>query len=373
MITYNWPGKTMKTQDFFFSLPEDRIAQYPPAERGESRLMVLDRQSRGRAHLMVADLPALLEPGSLLVFNKSRVRKARVYGTPCSGAAGGELEFLLVQRREGRTWLAMARKPRRRRPGSRYRFAGGREGEISGQEGEFLLLTFDEPLDEAWFETHGHVPLPPYIKRGDKPLDGERYQTVYAERRDAGAAGEGECAAGRSLAAPTAGLHFTRELLDRLAEAGMETAFITLHVGPGTFLPVRTENIEDHRMHEESYGIDGETAARIEDAKARGRKVVAVGTTSIRTLESAWKDGALRRGEGRTSLFIYPGFKFQAADALFTNFHTPGSTLLMLVSAFAGGLDANPVAGRDFMLESYAEAVRGGYRFFSYGDAMLIR
>jgi S-adenosylmethionine:tRNA ribosyltransferase-isomerase len=369
----------MKTQDFFFKLPESLIAQYPPAERGGSRLMVLDRRDRRRQHRMIADLPELLEPGSLLVFNKSRVRKARIYGVPPQG--GGRVEFLLVKKTGPRSWQVLTRASGRRRPGSRYIFDGGREGEITGVEGNFRVLSFDEPIDEPWLEAHGHVPLPPYIKREDAPPDSERYQTVYAE----------SAGSGRSAAAPTAGLHFSRELLARLEAAGMETAFITLHVGLGTFLPVRTENIEDHPMHEESFSIDGETAARIEKAKAGGRRIVAVGTTSIRALESAWENGRLRSGEGATSIFIYPGYRFQVIDALFTNFHTPGSTLLMLVSAFAGAkpeafADAKPgafaganpegfaaAAGRDFILESYGEAVREGYRFFSYGDAMLIR
>jgi S-adenosylmethionine:tRNA ribosyltransferase-isomerase len=375
MITSNWSEKTMKTQDFFFKLPDDLIAQYPPKERGGSRLMVLDRQTRGRSHRMVADLPELLEPGSLLVFNKSRVRKARIYGT--SPASEGPAEFLLVKRLDDRSWLVMTRKAGRRRPGRRYCFAGGREGEITGRDGGFLVLAFDEPIDEAWLETYGRIPLPPYIKREVGPLDSERYQTVYAEE-PGDAPGKSP---GRSAAAPTAGLHFTRELLADLAAAGMETAFITLHVGLGTFLPVRTDRVEDHTMHEESFHIDGETADRIEKAKAEGRRVVAVGTTSVRTLESAWKDGGLKRGEGSTSIFIYPGFRFQVTDALFTNFHTPGSTLLMLTAGFAeaapggpGGIGGNSrPGGREFILESYAEAVGEGYRFFSYGDAMLIR
>jgi S-adenosylmethionine:tRNA ribosyltransferase-isomerase len=215
------------------------------------------------------------------------------------------------------------------------------------------MLRFDAPVDDAWLDQYGHIPLPPYIRREDTPADSERYQTVYA-------------AVPGSAAAPTAGLHFTREILGELASRGLETAFVTLHVGPGTFLPVRAENIEDHAMHEESYSIDEETAATIEKARAEGRRIIAVGTTSLRALESAWDEagGRLRRGEAATSIFIYPGYAFKLADGLFTNFHTPESTLLMLVSA---------LAGRDFILESYKEAVELGYRFFSYGDAMLIK
>jgi S-adenosylmethionine:tRNA ribosyltransferase-isomerase len=346
----------MKTQDFSFDLPERLIAQAPSPERGLSRLMLLDRASRRVSHRMAAELPEILESGSLLVFNDSKVRKARVYGE--SESSGARVEFLLFQKLDAYTWRAVVQRSRRRRPGSRYVFPGGLEGEICGAEGEFRLLRFNAPVDDAWLDAHGHIPLPPYIKREDTAEDAARYQTVYA-------------AAPGSAAAPTAGLHFTRELLARLADRGIETAFLTLHVGLGTFWPVRTENIEDHRMHEEAYVITEETACRVEKAKAEGRKVIAVGTTSVRTLEAAWQDGRLARGEGAASIFIYPGYAFKAVDALFTNFHTPRSTLLMLVSAFAEP-KTGASAGRDFILESYACAVREGYRFFSYGDAMLI-
>jgi S-adenosylmethionine:tRNA ribosyltransferase-isomerase len=365
----------LKLSGFDFDLPEELIAQYPPAERGQSRLMVLDRGKGSREHRMVGELPLLLEPGSLLVFNDSRVRKARLLGRSLDTGAGAE--FLLVDKLnpDGSLWRVMTRRAKRRRPGSRYGFAGPAAGsvgggssgsgvtaEITGEDGEFRLLRFDSPLDDAWLDRYGHIPLPPYIRREDRASDGERYQTVYASRTG-------------SVAAPTAGLHFTRQLLEALEAAGMETVFITLHVGLGTFLPVRTENIEDHVMHRESYNIGDETASRIEAARASGRRIVAVGTTSLRTLESAWtpggadspegsRAGKLRRGEGSTAIFIYPGYTFKVADQLFTNFHTPLSTLLMLAAA---------VAGRELILESYGEAVREGYRFFSYGDAMLIK
>jgi S-adenosylmethionine:tRNA ribosyltransferase-isomerase len=361
----------MKVTDFSFDLPENLIAQYPPPERGTSRLMVLDRARGSREHRRVGELPSLLEPGSLLVFNNSRVRRARIYGL--SPASGVRTEFLLLMRRDERTWKTMVRRTKRRRSGSRYVFDGGLEGEITGAEGEFRFLTFDRPVGDEWLDRYGHIPLPPYIKREDTSEDGERYQTVYAAAPFPG--GDGRTGLGgtdRSAAAPTAGLHFTRELLERLEDAGMETAFITLHVGLGTFLPVRTENVEDHRMHEEVFSVDEKTARRIEKAREEKRKIVAVGTTSVRTLETAWEGGRLRRGEGSTSIFIYPGYTFKATDALFTNFHTPRSSLLMLVAAFAGAKEGGP-PGREFILESYAEAVREGYRFFSYGDAMLIR
>ncbi|MDR1858974.1 MAG: tRNA preQ1(34) S-adenosylmethionine ribosyltransferase-isomerase QueA [Treponema sp.] len=376
----------MKTSDFNFDLPESLIAQYPPESRGQSRLMVLDRQTGKRLHRMVDDLPDILcqnefrgKDGGLplLVFNNSKVRKARLIGK--SLQTGATVEFLLLEktgtRKQGLgtrvsefpdpqspipspqspTWKAIAQHAKRRKPGSQYAFfdEGGTEvaqAEITGREGVFRLLAFDRDIDDAWLDRYGHIPLPPYIKRQDEQADAERYQTVYA-------------AVPGSAAAPTAGLHFTEGLLRRLAAAGIETAFLTLHVGLGTFLPVRSENIEDHLMHREYFSIDEQTAAQIERAKAQGRKVIAVGTTSVRTLESAWEAGRLKRGEGSTAIFIYPGYRFDVIDAMFTNFHTPESTLLMLVSAFAG---------RESILESYAEAIREGYRFFSYGDAMLI-
>ena len=353
----------MLTNDFTFDLPERLIAQHPTPERGQSRLMVMDRKNGSRDHRMVKDLPSILEPGTMMVFNNSRVRRARVIGV--SEASGSRVEFLLLKRLDEHCWQAMAKRVNRRKPGSRYLFTG-----ISGElldsagftlsEGTFVIR-FDRPIDDAWLDIHGHVPLPPYIKRDlnsdgqdsgseDSNADSERYQTVYASEHG-------------SAAAPTAGLHFTEELLAELGKAGIESAFITLHVGIGTFLPVRSKKVEDHHMHEESYSINDETAARIEKAKAEGRKILAVGTTSVRTLEAAWEGDRLRKGDGSTSIFIYPGYTFKAVDALFTNFHTPQSTLLMLVSAFAG---------RDFTLECYNAAVRERYRFFSYGDACLI-
>jgi len=365
----------MKTGDFYFELPEHLIAQHPTEHRGQSRLMLLNRKTGQRTHRMIEDLPEILSGPDfrtdgglpLLVFNNSKVRKARIMGT--SVETGAKVEFLLLERAEpnalgtmpdpeSKTWKALVHRAKRRKPGSVYMFldADGTErarAELSIPESDLLdgirLLTFDRLIDDDWLDQHGHVPLPPYIKREDAPSDADRYQTVYASVTG-------------SAAAPTAGLHFTHELLDRIAAAGVESTFITLHVGLGTFLPVRAEEIKDHVMHEETYSVGEESARKIEEAKAQGRKVVAIGTTSVRTLESAWHAGRLERGEFGTSMFIYPGFRFNVVDALFTNFHTPESTLLMLVSAFMG---------REFALESYAEAVRESYRFFSYGDAML--
>jgi S-adenosylmethionine:tRNA ribosyltransferase-isomerase len=368
----------MKRSDYFFELPESLIAQYPPPERGMSRLMVLDRETGRREGCMVGDLPLLLEKGTVLVFNNSKVRKARLLAR--AEKSGAPAEFLLIKKEkspgeaEGVLWRAMARRSRRRRPGSRYVFDGGAEAEIIAGDEDFRILRFNRVIDDQWLDRYGHIPLPPYIKRPDTEKDSERYQTVYA-------------ASAGSSAAPTAGLHFTRELLAALEAAGMETAFVTLHVGLGTFLPVRADNIEDHRMHEEIYRIDDEAAGKIEKAKAEKRKILAVGTTSVRAMESAWESsaelpggGAFRRGEGASSIFIYPGYSFKVTDMLFTNFHTPESTLLMLASAFAGtkavafaGAKPAAFAGRDLILESYREAIKEGYRFFSYGDAMLIR
>jgi S-adenosylmethionine:tRNA ribosyltransferase-isomerase len=312
---------------------------------------------------MVIDLPQLLcdecflSPSGekpLLVFNDTKVRKARLFGKSCNTEA--IVEFLLLERSEiNEEWKAIVHRAKRRKIGSRYTFydMDGVEinnAQIVGEEGEFRYLKFDNPIDDTWLEKFGHVPLPPYIKRKDVFTDTERYQTVYANKTG-------------SVAAPTAGLHFTQEILDRLSACGIENVFITLHVGLGTFLPVRCENIKDHIMHKEFFNIEEKTALKIERAKETGRKIIAVGTTSVRTLESAWSQGKLKRGESSTSIFIYPPYNFKVIDALFTNFHTPESTLLMLVSAFAG---------RELILDSYAEAVCEGYRFFSYGDAMLI-
>jgi S-adenosylmethionine:tRNA ribosyltransferase-isomerase len=349
----------VKTTDFSFNLPAEQIAQFPPEHRGESRLMILDRKNHSRTHSLVKNLPDLIEPGSLLVFNNSKVRKARLFGT--SVDTGAEVEFLLLNNLGDGLWKCMIKRAKRRRVGSAYVFAGNasnteaasshREAIIESEDNEFRYIRFNQLIDDAWLDAHGHIPLPPYIKREDESSDSERYQTVYAKITG-------------SSAAPTAGLHYTEELLADLERRGIEKTFVTLHVGLGTFLPVRAENITDHVMHEESYSISAEAAEAVNRAKREGRKIIAVGTTSVRTLESAWKDGQLPAGEGTTSIFIYPGYQFKVVDSLFTNFHTPESTLLMLVSAFAG---------KDFIMESYEEAVNTGYRFFSYGDAMLIK
>ncbi|MDR2796542.1 MAG: tRNA preQ1(34) S-adenosylmethionine ribosyltransferase-isomerase QueA [Spirochaetaceae bacterium] len=346
----------MKTSDFYFELPNERVAQYPAA-RGESRLLVLERATGRRSHHMVKDLPGLLESGSLMVFNDSRVRKARIFGTDRRGRA---VEFLLLHRAGTESSWEVITKKAGRRTGERFRFAGGEaetEAELQ-REGPRLLLCFDRPVDDAWLDIHGRVPLPPYIKRADEASDSARYQTVYARAHG-------------SAAAPTAGLHFTDGILSALHGRGVGTAFVTLHVGLGTFLPVRGENVEDHRMHKEYFCIESGTAAAVEAAKRDGRKVVAVGTTTLRALESAWRGGAFQTGEQSTDIFIYGTYRFKTADALFTNFHTPCSTLLMLVCAFAGTA-GGAAAGRKMIMETYREAIQKEYNFFSYGDAMLI-
>jgi len=309
--------------------------------------MVLDRTSGAVSHSSVRDLASWIDPGTVVVINDSRVRKARLFGTRPSGA---KTEFLLLERKGPGLWEALAGRAARLRPGATFSFPGAVTARLDSGSGERRLLRFDPPIDDTWLERHGHVPLPPYIRRPDTDLDQERYQTVYARQTG-------------SAAAPTAGLHLTSGLLEELGAKGVRVARVTLHVGLGTFQPIRSEEIEDHVMHEEAYSIPAETKALVEDAVRSGRGVMAVGTTVVRTLESAWSADGLQAGEGRTRIYITPGYTFKIVRRMLTNFHTPGSTLLVLVSAFAG---------RERILSAYGEAVRRGYRFFSYGDAMLI-
>jgi S-adenosylmethionine:tRNA ribosyltransferase-isomerase len=340
----------MKTSDFSFDLPPDRVAQFPPEHRGESRLLVLHRSGGAGEHSTIRDLPRFVEPGCVIVLNDSRVRKARLYGL--AEKSGGRVEFLLLRRAGRDEWEAVVSKGKRQRPGKRYSFPGDTVGTVTRESPEAKVVRFSPPVDDAYLERHGHVPLPPYIRREDAPEDAERYQTVFA--RVPG-----------SVAAPTAGLHFTAEILASLRDRGATVTTVTLHVGLGTFAPIRVEDIGAHHMHEEEYEISEETARVVTLAKREGRTVLAVGTTAVRTLESAWDAGvaSLRTGAGSTSLFITPGFSFRVVDRLLTNFHTPRSSLLVLVSAFAG---------RERILAAYQEALDRGYRFFSYGDAMLI-
>ncbi len=341
----------MKIRDFSFKLPPEQIAQHPPKERGTARLMVLNPSSGEVQHKNMQDFPDLIEPGTLVVFNNSRVRKARVFA---QSGHGGQVEVFFLNPLGPDSWLCLVSRAKKQRVGKILNFPGGMKGQIISEEGtNRRIFQFTQNLDDAWLEKYGHIPLPPYIKRKDEPEDAERYQSVFS--RETG-----------SSAAPTASLHFTPEILQRLEDRGIETAFITLHVGLGTFEPVRTENLLDHKMHREDFYISPECAEKVERAVREGRPVMAVGTTSLRTLESAWQkgEGRLKQGHDSTDIFIYPGYNFKVVNRLFTNFHTPESTLLVLVSAFAG---------KEKIDRAYHEAVEAGYMFFSYGDAMVIQ
>lgn len=323
----------MLASDFDYELPEDLIAQHPPERRGESRMMVIDRTAGTIRHAAFGDFPSHTREGDLLVLNDTRVVAARFF--PDDGRG----EILRVEALDERRWKCLVRPGKRYRPGATI-VIGGCTGLVESvcEEGGERIIAFDRVPDE---EQCGHLALPPYIRRPDAVEDRERYQTVYA--REAGA-----------IAAPTAGLHFSKEML-----ASLPHAFVTLHVGIGTFRPVSVEKISDHHMHSERYDLSEATA----DAIRSSRRTIAVGTTVVRVLESCARGGELKAGSGETDIFIHPPYRFQAVDALLTNFHLPKSTLLMLVSA---------LAGRDLILEAYHEAVRERYRFFSYGDCMLI-
>lgn len=339
----------MDLKDFAFDLPDELIADRPLPERTASRLLVLDGHTGAFEDRVFRDLETLLRPGDLLVLNDTRVIPARLFGRKDTG---GQVE-LLVERIEGQSdVLAHLRASKRPREGTRVRLEGGGEAVVLGREEDFWRLRFemDGPVLD-YLERHGHMPLPPYIRRPDEGVDRERYQTVFA--RNAGA-----------VAAPTAGLHFDRRMLERLEAAGVEQACVTLHVGAGTFQPVRTDNVLAHRMHSERIDVSDAVCERIADTRRRGRRVVAVGTTVVRALESAAAGSDEPQPfTGETDIFIYPGYRFRAVDAMVTNFHLPESTLMLLVSAFAG---------RENILAAYRHAVAARYRFFSYGDAMFL-
>jgi S-adenosylmethionine:tRNA ribosyltransferase-isomerase len=352
----------MKTSDFDYHLPKELIAQTPMEPRDNSRLMVVDRANGSIQHRRFHDLPELLQPGDLLVFNDSRVMAARLYGT--RSGTGGKVEILLLHRVSPGTWRALVKPGRRLREGAGFEISrdghtlNGEVVEVHDDGSRTVRLSGEEHLDEL-----GVVPLPPYIHQ---PLqDSERYQTVYSRVKG-------------SVAAPTAGLHFTSALLDRVRSVGAETAFVTLHVGWDSFRSVDVEEVESHKMHSEYWMLGREAAAAINRARTEGRRVVSVGTTAVRLLEHAAREEEEGRrgnqgetppqdrvspGSGWTGIFMYPGYRFRVVDALVTNFHLPRSSLLMLTSAFAG---------RDLVLEAYREAARLGYRFYSFGDAMLI-
>lgn len=337
----------MRKSDFHYELPSELIAQQPLA-RGASRLLCLDGDSGTTSDGSFNDLTRLLSPGDLLVLNDTRVIPARLHGTKDTG---GQIEVLIERVLDAARALAQVRASKSPKPGQLLRLEGALDAEVRGRVGEFYELEFkvDASLIDA-LERHGHVPLPPYIERPDAVEDRGRYQTVYAKNPGA-------------VAAPTAGLHFDDAMLARLAEIGVEQAFVTLHVGAGTFQPLRAEQIEGQRLHSERVHVSAETCAKVQRAHAAGRRVVAVGTTVMRALESAARNREIEPLEGETDIFIYPGYQFRVVDALVTNFHLPESSLLMLVCAFAG---------KENVLRAYRQAVEKGYRFFSYGDAMFV-
>jgi len=338
----------MQVKDFHFELPEELIASFPLEQRSASRLLCLDGDSGELAHRGFTDILDLLNPGDLMVFNNTRVIPARLFGEK---ATGGKIEALIERVLDQHRVLAHVRSSRSPKPGAELLFEGGAKAIMIGRHENLFELEFcgDTPVFDL-LEAHGHMPLPPYMKRDDQLEDRERYQTVYNEKPGA-------------VAAPTAGLHFDEALLSKLDEKGIEKAFVTLHVGAGTFQPMKVERVEDHVMHAEYIEVSQEVCDAVKATRARGGRVVAVGTTSVRSLESASQKGEIEPFYGDSSIFIFPGYQFKSVDLLITNFHLPESTLLMLVSAFAGYAHT---------MNAYKVAVEQQYRFFSYGDAMFI-
>ncbi len=340
----------LKKEDFFFNLPEDQIAQDPLEDRSSSRLLVLNKNTGETSHHVFREIPDFLKPGDCLVINDTKVIPARLIGEKES--TGGKVEVLLLKRKENDIWETLVKPGKKMKPGARVSFGGGLlKGQVVDvvDEGNRLIQFEYQGIFEEILDQLGQMPLPPYITH--QLEDKNRYQTVYAKHSG-------------SAAAPTAGLHFTPELLEKIKEMGVEIAHVTLHVGLGTFRPVKVENILEHHMHSEFYRIEASEAEKINRAKDSGHRVICVGTTSCRTIESAADEtGHLKESSGWTEIFIYPGYQFKILDCLITNFHLPESTLIMLVSA---------LAGREHVLSAYEEAVEKGYRFFSFGDAMFI-
>jgi len=338
--------RAMQTIDFDYHLPEVLIAQYPLTERTASRLLHLNKN--GCVDRQFTDLLDLIEPNDLLVFNNTQVIPARLHGFKSSG---GKVEVLIERVLDEHRVLAHVRASKSPKAGSHLRLEFAIDVKMLNRQGELFELDFDHarPVLE-WLQDYGHMPLPPYIERNDEDSDQQRYQTVYAKHPGA-------------VAAPTAGLHFDQPMLDQLSQKGVDFAHVTLHVGAGTFQPVRVENILDHHMHAEMVDVPEQVVAQVAVTKARGGRVIAVGTTAVRSLESAARQGQLAAMQGDTDIFIYPGYQFKVVDALITNFHLPQSTLLMLVSA---------LAGHQNIMQAYQHAVQQQYRLFSYGDAMLI-
>lgn len=337
----------MQLKDFHFDLPDELIARYPTEERTASRLLRLDGETGDIQHNYFYQLTDFVKSNDLLVFNNTRVLPARLFGKKSSG---GQVEILIERVESEHDALAHVRANRSPKPGARLVLEEGTEVEVISKDGAMYQLKLLSSNWHSVMQAVGHMPLPPYIDREDELSDKERYQTVYSEVEGA-------------VAAPTAGLHFDKELLAKLTEKGVETTFVTLHVGAGTFSPVRVDNILEHKMHSEWYELSQEVVEKVKQTRAKGGRVIAVGTTSVRCLESAAISGELKAGSGETDIFIYPGYVFRAVDALITNFHLPESTLMMLVSAFAS---------KKHIMQAYDEAVSEQYRFFSYGDSMFI-
>jgi S-adenosylmethionine:tRNA ribosyltransferase-isomerase len=338
----------MRRDEFSYELPDELIAQFPPEQRGNSRLLAMDCNSGEVSDLQFSDLPDLLNSGDLLVFNDTRVIPARLFGHK---ETGGKVEILLERILDDQRMLAQVRASKTPKPGSVIHLQEGINLELNERQDDmFVLDVIGEMSVLQVMQQVGHMPLPPYIQRDDDIEDAERYQTVYAKKTGA-------------VAAPTAGLHFTDKLLQEITDQGIESVFVTLHVGAGTFQPVRVDNIEEHQMHSEYLEVSADVCEKVKQCKTNGGRVIAVGTTAVRCLETAVQSGEIKSYQGETDIFIYPGYEFKIVDGLITNFHLSESTLLMLVSAFAG---------RDNIMNAYQHAIKQHYRFFSYGDAMFI-
>ncbi len=338
----------MRRDQFYYELPDELIARQPAAERRGSRLLVLDGDSGEIQHRQFPDILEFIQPGDLMVFNNTRVIPARLFGQK---ETGGKIELLVERLLDEQRVLAHIRASKSPKPGTTLMFEGAFQAEVEGRDADLFVVRFPgEKSALELLEAHGHMPLPPYIDRPDRESDRERYQTVYGSEPGA-------------VAAPTAGLHFDEALLQQLRDKGVNMAFVTLHVGAGTFQPVRVDDIREHRMHAEIIDVPQSVCEQVTATRERGGRVIAVGTTSVRCLESAAAGGQVQPTQGETDIFIYPGYEFQVVDCLLTNFHLPESTLLMLVSAFAG---------YDHIREAYRQAVAEKYRFFSYGDAMFL-
>mgnify|MGYP001047165533 CR=1 FL=1 len=338
----------MQRDEFSYQLPEELIAQFPTEQRGNSRLLAMVCPSGELTDLEFSNFPGLLKAGDLLVFNDTRVIPARLFGNK---ETGGKVEILLERILDNQQMLAQVRASKSPKPGSMIHLQGGIRLELmERQEDMFVLDVIGEMSVLELLQQVGHIPLPPYIQRDDDVEDIERYQTVYAKKPGA-------------VAAPTAGLHFTDKLMQEITEQGIDSVYVTLHVGAGTFQPVRVDNIEEHQMHSEYLEVSADVCEKVKQCKAKGGRVIAIGTTAVRCLETAAQASELKPYQGETDIFIYPGYEFKVIDALITNFHLSESTLLMLVSAFAG---------RDNIMDAYQHAIDEAYRFFSYGDAMFL-